>query len=77
MAAILFMQMRWSIFIYELLEPQTALEWSLFFTDNAFTSNQSTVRSNHKSIFPTTLKKGKLDLLPKVICILISIFNIN
>ena len=26
MAAILFMQMRWSIFIYELLEPQTALE---------------------------------------------------
>ena len=26
MAAILFMQMRWSILIYELLEPQTALE---------------------------------------------------
>ena len=43
MAAILFMQMRWSLFIYELLEPQTALEWSLFFTDNAFMSNQSTV----------------------------------
>ena len=41
MVAILFMQMRWSLFIYELLEPQTALEWSLFFTDNAFMSNKA------------------------------------
>ena len=64
MAAILFMQMRWSLFSYELLEPQTALEWSLFFTDNAFMSNQSTVLIT-SPFSPTTLKKEKLDLLPK------------
>ena len=43
MAAILFMQMRSSIFIYELLEHQTALEWSLYI---ALRPNQSNLHIN-------------------------------
>ena len=58
MAAVFFMQMRWSLFIYELLEPQTALEWSLFFTDNAFMSDQSTVLIT--SLFSNNTKKGEI-----------------
>ena len=45
LTAILFMQIKWSRFIYELLEPQTALECLLFFKEDAFMSNQSTVLS--------------------------------
>ena len=62
MAAILFMQMRWSVFIYELLEPQIALEWSLFFTDNALMSNQSTVLIT--SLF-SQQHQNKTKLLPE------------
>ena len=64
MAAILFMQIRRWLFIYELLEPLTALECLRFFADNSFMSNQSTVLIT--SLFSQHhLKKGKLDLLPK------------
>ena len=43
MAAILFMQIRWSLFIYELFEPLAALEMFAFFTDDVFMYNQSTL----------------------------------
>ena len=43
-------------FFGELLEPLTALEWSLFFTDNSLNVKPKHC-INHKSIFPTSLKK--------------------
>ena len=78
MAAILFMQMRWSIFIYELLEPQTALEWSLYVQIMPLhTTKALYVLITSLHVFSQQhFKQGKLDLLPKVIYILISIFNI-
>ena len=36
MAAILFMQIRWLLLIYELFEPLAALEIFVFFTDDVF-----------------------------------------
>ena len=42
MVAILFMQIRWSLFTYELFEPLAALEIYAFFTD-VFMYNQSTL----------------------------------
>ena len=43
MAAILFMQIRWLLLIYELFEPLAALEIFVFFTDDVFMYNQSTL----------------------------------
>ena len=43
MAAILFMQIRCLLLIYELFEPLAALEIFVFFTDDVFMYNQSTL----------------------------------
>ena len=58
MAAILFMQIRWLLLIYELFEPLAALELFSSFTDDVFTLYvQPKHFTNHKSIIPITLKK--------------------
>ena len=64
MAAILFMQIRWLLLIYELFEPLAAFEIFVLFTD-VFMYNQSTLL-NHKSIIPITLKKKKKKHTPNL-----------
>ena len=78
MAAILLMQIRWSLFIYELFEPLAALEMFAFFRDDVFMYNQSTLLIT-SLLSQSHFKKEKKNLIYslKLICILISILNIN
>ena len=68
MAAILFMQIRWLLLIYELFEPLAALEIFVFFTD-VFMHNQSTLliinllsQSHFKKHTPNLQPKANLHI---------------